>query len=219
MLQSYADLPSSALEQFVGVSSWLISLASPERVFYPSLIELTALRSGDRVLDLGCGNGDFLAAAALAEPGAVLYGLDPDSDALELASRQVYGTVHPVELHLGVAENLPFEDEEFDVVASSLVLSQLSRKQQQNALAECLRVLRPGGRLLLADWDHPDALLAQAVDLPMRVVRDALGIGKRQAKLADRAAVAGFHPPEVIERFHTLAGPILLMEAFHPRKR
>jgi SAM-dependent methyltransferase len=218
-MESYAYLPQTALEQLVGASSWLISLASPERAFYPSLIELAAVRSGDRVLDLGCGNGDFLAAVASSEAGAVLYGLDPDSDALELASRRIFGTVHPVELHLGVAERLPFEDDEFDVLTVSLVFSRLNRRQQDAALAECLRVLRPGGRLLLSEWEGSEALLGQALELPLRAVRDALGMSARTPRLADQAAVAGFHPPEVVERFQTLAGPILLLEAFVPSHR
>jgi SAM-dependent methyltransferase len=197
-------------------SSWLFGLASPERSFYPALLELAALESGEHLLDLGCGTGDFLAAAAYDEPGAILAGVDPDADALEIASRKICGTVHPVELHIAAAEALPFEDEEFDVVVASLVFGDLQPEALVRALAECRRVLRPGGRLLAADWMIAGNLFSQALRLPADLVRGALGLGSDRRRLADRIAIAGFHPPELVARFATVAGPIALIEAHRP---
>ncbi|MFT4569636.1 MAG: SAM-dependent methyltransferase [Hyphomicrobiaceae bacterium] len=204
------------LERLGNLSTWVFSLATPERAFYPAMLERAALESGDHLLDLGCGTGDYLAATAYAEPGAILVGVDHDADSLEIASRKITGTVHPVELHVSEAQSLPLEDDEFDIVVASLLFGEMSPSVQTATLIECRRVLRPGGRLLTADWAFPGNLVTQALRFPTDLVRGALGMGSDRLRLGDRIAISGFHPPEIVGRFTTIAGPIVLLEAHVP---
>jgi SAM-dependent methyltransferase len=99
---------------------------------------------GRRVLDVGCGTGRF--SAALAERAKV-WGLDPSPEMLEVAR----GRVPPgVGLRLGSAEKLPFRDGSFEAAVLWLVVHLVDRSR---AFPELCRVLRPGGRLLIATFD------------------------------------------------------------------
>ncbi len=96
-----------------------------------------------RVLDVGCGVGDTLAALAQL-PNAELYGIEYSAATLTRARRLVG---HRADLRQGSATALPYEREFFDCLTCSEVLEHLP--DDQAALAECFRVLRPGGVLVL----------------------------------------------------------------------
>lgn len=115
----------------------------------PGGVELTAhgleacgFRTGQRVVDLGCGPGVTL--ALLRERGFRPVGLDASPSMLEEAARRVSAC-----LAAGTLERLPFRDACMDGIVCECVLS-LSEAPEQ-ALAEMRRVLRPGGRVLLTD--------------------------------------------------------------------
>lgn len=103
----------------------------------------------DRVLDVACGTGvlaRYLAARVVGPAGAVV-GLDRNAGMLAVARRMA----PQVEWRLGQAEDLPFDDGEFDAVVSQFGL--MFFEERVRALGEMARVLRPGGRLAVAVWD------------------------------------------------------------------
>jgi ubiquinone/menaquinone biosynthesis C-methylase UbiE len=181
------------------------------------VLRLLAIKSGDRILDIGCGTGDLLSLCATREPGAILVGIDPDEDALELASHKIPGTIHAAELHQGSAQDLPFEDDAFDIVCATRLLASFPARPRAEALRECWRVLRPGGRLLVADWlEEPEGLEA-LVTFPWRLVRDTFfPDGGGTPTVAEAISIARFHPAEPRGRFRTVVGIIELLEAFKP---
>jgi arsenite methyltransferase len=112
---------------------------------------LGPLNPGDAVLDLGCGVGvDSLVAARLVEPGGRVVGIDvtPAMIAQARAHQARLGLTN-VSFQVADAEALPFPASHFDAVISNGVFNLTLNKAQ--ALAEVHRVLKPGGRLLLAD--------------------------------------------------------------------
>jgi ubiquinone/menaquinone biosynthesis C-methylase UbiE len=99
------------------------------------------LRSGERLLEIGCGGGLLLRDALAA--GASATGLDHSEEMVELARERAPGA----EVVLGDAHQLPFRDGSFDAVAMSVVFIFLSRPLV--VLRECRRVLAPGGRIAI----------------------------------------------------------------------
>jgi SAM-dependent methyltransferase len=125
----------------------------------PAILDLAGDVAGRRILDAGCGSGPL--SAALRNRGATVTGFDSSAKMLELA-RQRLGP--GADLHLAdLGGPLPFPDGPFDDVIACLVLHYL--QGWTAPLAELRRVLRPGGRLIVA-VDHP-----YAVDLQQREAR------------------------------------------------
>lgn len=96
---------------------------------------------GKRVLEVGCGNGMFLAAARQA--GVLAYGIEPDAASVQTAARVVTAYESGGTVAGAVGEALPFGDEVFDVVCSSYVLEHV--QDVSGVLRECVRVLKTGG--------------------------------------------------------------------------
>jgi SAM-dependent methyltransferase len=103
------------------------------------------LRPGRRALEVGCGTGVFLEAAATT--GADIVAIDLSADLLAQASTRVTAS-GKVRLSRGNAEQMPFRDCSFDAAYGSSILHHLNIDA---ALAEVLRVLRPGGRIVFAE--------------------------------------------------------------------
>ncbi len=100
--------------------------------------------SGQRVLDLGCGGG--MLAEPMAAAGARVTGIDPSAASLEAAREHASKNGLEIDYRLARAEQIPFDDESFDLVAAFDVLEHLD--DLERSLGEVARVLRPGGRLI-----------------------------------------------------------------------
>lgn len=134
------------------------------------ILDGLALRGDETLLDLGCGRGAVLHAAAKRLPDGRALGVDlwradqtGNSPEQTLANAAAEGVVDRVEVHTGDMTALPFDDASVDVIVSSLAIHNIpDRAGRSRALDEAARVLRPGGRLAIADiWDtrrHADRL-------------------------------------------------------------
>ncbi|MBW6435823.1 class I SAM-dependent methyltransferase [Actinoplanes hulinensis] len=138
---------------------WLLPLYDPlSRLagagrLHRRLLEQAGLRAGDRVLEIGCGTGNLLTVQARLGPRVDAAGIDPDPAALRRARRKAARAGAPIDYRQAYAGDLPFTDDAFDVVLSSLMLHHLDASGRDRALREVARVLRPGGRLHVADID------------------------------------------------------------------
>jgi arsenite methyltransferase len=149
------------------------------------LLDGLGLTGDEQVLDLGCGRGAVLVAAAGRLPRGRAVGVDlwrsvdQSGNATEATQRnaEAAGVADRVELHTGDMTALPFPDGEFDVVVSSLAIHNIGKPEgRQKAIDEAVRVLRPGGRLVVADIMHAADYAGRLIDLGSPdVVRRPLG--------------------------------------------
>jgi ubiquinone/menaquinone biosynthesis C-methylase UbiE len=117
---------------------------------YESLIGQAAIADGMSVLEIGCGTGNLTTRVHRAHRAARVLGVDPDPRALARAERKDSGR-NGTEFIRGYVQELPFEDNAFDRVLSSMMWHHLDGETKAAAAREILRVLRPGGRLHLVD--------------------------------------------------------------------
>ncbi len=114
------------------------------------LVEMLALRPGQRVLETGVGTGINLSyLASKVGPGGRIDGIDISPRMLKRALEKAAALDARVELRLGNASRLPYEDESFDALLQFGGFNFFSDRRA--AVREMLRVVRPGGRILVAD--------------------------------------------------------------------
>src|SRR5271156_1977295 len=123
------------------------------------LLTRIGLRGDERVLDLGCGRGAVLLTAAKLVPHGSAVGVDiwradqtGNSPEATLANADAEGVADRVELHTADMTDLAFPDDSFDLVVSNLAIHNLpDNHARQSAIDEAVRVLRPGGHVVIAD--------------------------------------------------------------------
>lgn len=176
---------------------WLLSLGRIELVHARMAEQVEA---AEHVLDIGCGTGSL--ACRCAEKGAQVTGIDISPQMLDVAREKVEaaGLEDHVELREMSAIDLDeaFPEASFDVVVSSLVFSELSEDEQGFVLRECHRLLRDGGRLVVADEVVPRRwslrLLNRILRLPLVLLTYILTqtTTRGVVSLEERIAGAGF---------------------------
>jgi ubiquinone/menaquinone biosynthesis C-methylase UbiE len=143
-----------------------------------------------RILDVGCGTGFLLREFAVRAPEAAeLAGIDPAASMIETA--RATASDDRLRFSVGVAERLPYPGEAFDLVVSTTSFDHWA--DQQAGLAECARVLAPGGHLVLADqfsaWLWPTLLAGRR------------GKARTKARATRLLAAAGFRFPKWHARY------------------
>ena len=187
------------------------------------LIRHAAVREGQRVLDVACGTG--VAAITAARRGARVTGLDLTPELLERARENSHIARVDIDWHEGDVEQLPFGDAAFDVVLSQY--GHMFAPRPEVAVAEMLRVLKPGGTIAFSTWPpelfigRTFALVARympppppGVSLPTlwgdpAVVKERLGNAIKDL-VFDRArmTVPALSPQHYREHFERTAGPV-----------
>lgn len=165
-----------------------------ERVLNTVQIPLNA-----RVLDAGCGTGRLGRVVKSRCPDAEVIGLDADPRILAIARRKAARDDLDVKFFEGLVEAIPFPDESFDLVFSVLVLHHLPEEAKEQACREMFRVLRPGGRAIVADYGPPHGWPATLVATVMRWFEQTAE--NFAGRIPSMLHQAGFIP--IHETFHT----------------
>jgi ubiquinone/menaquinone biosynthesis C-methylase UbiE len=161
--------------------------------------EILALKPSDRVLDLGCGTGllcRLLADQLDPAQGGLAVGIDAAARMIDVAQKK---RSHPAcRFEVMAAEDLALEDASFDAVVSSLFFHHVDLDLKQRALAEAKRVLKPGGRLVIADMHTPTTVMGAVVSHGARWFFLQPEIGENIRGLLPIAMTeAGFPTPEI----------------------
>jgi ubiquinone/menaquinone biosynthesis C-methylase UbiE len=169
-----------ALVLLQAVPMYLYSTLRGKFVVWAKLLETLRLQGDERVLDMGCGRGAVLSLLAKRVPRGRAAGLDLWRPQDQSGNRpeatwrnlEAEGVRSQCELFTGDMRAMPFRDAAFDFVASSLAIHNISgRERRVQAINEAVRVLKPGGRLLIADLMWTKSYALRLRDLGMEDVR------------------------------------------------
>jgi SAM-dependent methyltransferase len=142
------------LRRVTGTAAEVWSGASYERIaetfapIHDRVVESLAIEPGQRLLDVACGTGGVALRAARA--GAAVVGIDISPDQLAKARRAAAEADLEIQFDEGDAQQLPYEDAEFEVVTS--VFGAIFAPDHERTAAELGRVCRSGGRLAMTAW-------------------------------------------------------------------
>jgi ubiquinone/menaquinone biosynthesis C-methylase UbiE len=160
-----------------------------------TLIRLAAPASGETVLDVGCGTGTLaIAIDAKVAPGQV-HGIDASPQMIAVANQKVAKANLDIDFQVALIETIPFPDDAFDLVTSSLMLHHLPDDLKRSGLAEIRRVLKPDGRFVAMD-------LAAESHSPLGHLLSVFGHSSGEdirGKLGPMMRDAGFDHVETIE--------------------
>ncbi|GIW44746.1 MAG: hypothetical protein KatS3mg077_2028 [Candidatus Binatia bacterium] len=195
----------------------VVGLTTRERAFKRALIGQADIRPGQRVLDLGCGTGTLSVWIAQSCPEADIVGVDGDREALAIAKEKAERAGVAVRFDEAMADELPYPDEHFDRVLASLFFHHLSRSAKERTIREVCRVLRPGGRLHVADWGRPSNALMRMLFFPVQLLD---GFSNTQdhveGRLPELLRSGGFVDVAEGPTFATMLGTMALYSAAKP---
>jgi SAM-dependent methyltransferase len=159
---------------------------------HEAILDAVGIGPGMRLLDVGCGSGELCALASAR--GAVVAGIDAAEGMIAIARRRL----PDADLRVGAMEQLPWEDDSFDVATAVNALQFAA--DFGDALREVARVVRPGGAVAVCNWGSTEHRELLGV---MRALRDGPGaagptIGD-PGELERRAVRAGLRPREAGE--------------------
>lgn len=145
-------LPAAGYDVFLPLYDLIAKVMGAEQA-RQVLLDHARLRSGNRALDIGCGTGTFAVLLKQRYPDVEMIGLDPDAKALARARGKAQCARVSVRFDQGFADAVEYSSSSFDVVFSSFMFHHLDGENREKTLREVARVLQPGGRFYLLDFE------------------------------------------------------------------
>ena len=210
-------VPALGLHGLTGFYDGLIARFLAEDAWKARLVAGVAPRPGDVVVDLGCGTGTLGSMLKAVCPEASVIGIDPDPVMLGRARAKAAEARLDIRFEQAFADALPLDGGSATAVVSSLVFHHLEQPTKRAAFAEAFRILRPGGRIVIADWADPDDLLMRLAYVPVQVfdgfpnTRDNL-----QGLLPGLMREAGFENVREVYRRRTIFGNLAFLHGTKP---
>lgn len=191
-----------------------VAVTTREHTFKRALLDQAAIEPGQNGLDVGCCTGTLAIAAQRRGPSVRVAGLDADLEVLAIAARKAGDAGADIAFDLGRSSSLPYADERFDRVLSSLFFHHLSRGGKLLTAREIHRVLRPSGELHVADWGRAGGLISRTVFLAVQLLDGFDTTSDNFAGLLPESfGSAGLRQVEETRRIPTFFGIVSLYRA------
>ena len=191
-----------------------MELTMREKSFKRQLVRQANIQPGHRVLDLGCGTGTLTLLTKAHQPEADIIGIDGDAKVLSIAKDKAVKAGTAITFEQGLSYELPYPDESFDRVFSSLLFHHLTRENKERTFREIHRVLRPGSELHVADWGKPqNTVMRYAFYMVQLLDGFATTTDNMQGLLPRFMAEAGLKQMRETTRFSTMFGTLSLYSA------
>lgn len=133
----------------------LVRYSTREAAFKNALLKQANLNENQKILDIACGTGTLLVSIKKKCPKIDATGFDIDEEILKMARKKAKLSHSEINFEQGFSDDLPFENESFDRVFSTLFFHHLTLERKHKTLQEILRVLKPRGEFHLADFALP----------------------------------------------------------------
>lgn len=130
----------------------LVALTTNESFLRGLMLSKIKMNKSDTLLDIACGTGTFLSLVSSEYKDAKFSGIDADEKILQKAIKKNKNDIIFVNAY---SNSLPFNDDTFDFVCTSLFFHHINDDLKKATLSEINRVLKPTGRFLFCDWDKP----------------------------------------------------------------
>jgi len=167
------------------------------------IISLLEIKNSNKIIDLGCGTGvlSALISNQLSESaGGLSIGIDAAGKMIE-GARKKRGS-KTCRFEVAAAENLPFENETFEAVVSTMFFHHIPLDLKKKALSEAFRVMKPGGRLVIADMHIPTTFLGALTSHLSRWILLQPQIGENiRGVLPGLIEEAKFTTPELVKTY------------------
>ncbi len=208
--------PALGHSGLTGLYDGLIALLTRERIWRAEVIDALAPIDGETIVDLGAGTGSLGVLIKRQAPAARVVAVDPDRQVREIGEAKALAAGVRLEYvtAMGDAEIAAVPAGAADAVTCSLVLHQCPLDAKRAILANAVRLLKPGGRLVLADYGaQPDALmrlgflLVQTLDGFEATEHNRLGV------IPQLIEAVGFAHSEIVGRVATPTGAITIWRA------
>ena len=145
-------IPALGYDFLTAYYDMAIKITMPEKKFRRLLVEEINPQENEHILEFGFGTGQNLLLVHKTNPKTKLEGLDIDPKVKAIAEHKLAKNNIEIPLHLYNGSVLPFADNSFNKVYSCLVFHQLDAETKLNCLKELHRVMKPNGKLIIADW-------------------------------------------------------------------
>jgi cyclopropane fatty-acyl-phospholipid synthase-like methyltransferase len=217
--QGDADfIPALGFHRLTPFFDYVAAVAVRDRAIKRRLLAHAGITTGEQVLDVGCGTGTLALRAARAARSVRVTGLDADASILARARRKAAAAGLDISFDEGRSTALPYPDASFDLVLSTLFFHHVDDDAKRQTASELIRVLRPGGRIVVGDLGRPmNRVMRRATLLTVHLFdgfeTTALNV---RGGLAEVLSDAGLRAVEVRDRLNTPTGTYEVITAVHP---
>lgn len=212
-----AYLPALRFHWLTPYYDFIVRLTTRERSFKETLIAQADIKESFDVLDLGCGTGTLAIMVKQSQPLSQVMAVDGDKKILCIAEDKARNNTVQINFDHALSNQLPYEDDCFDVVLSSLFFHHLNWENKQATANEMFRTLKPGAELHIADWGKASNIVARGLFLSIQML-DGFTTTKAnvQGRLIELFELAGFENVQQTKRFNTFFGTMCLYKATKP---
>lgn len=214
MNKSAKYIPALKFNRLTRFYDTLINKFLREKLWKQLLVGAIVNHMPLKMLDVGCGTATLTIMLQKEFPGASVTGIDGDSKILAIADKKIKEARLNINLKEALSFKLSFPSDHFDVVVSSLMLHHLSDDDKQKTLHEIIRVLKPGGQLVIADWGKPNSIFIRWLFYMVQLL-DGFSTTKSNVKGLLPAMIidAGFVAVKELQRIPTILGSISIISS------
>jgi ubiquinone/menaquinone biosynthesis C-methylase UbiE len=212
-------VPALRFDALTRIYDPVVAVTSREAAFKRRLLEHARIKNGESLLDVACGTGTLAIDIKKNNPAAKVSAIDGDGAVLQRAKAKAKEAGVKIDFQRGLSNELPYDARSFDVVVSTLFFHHPTDKAKADTAEELRRVLRLGGRVLIADWGRPQDPLMRMMFLNVQLLDGFRNTSSNVAgKLPEFLRDAGLKRVSVVDRMRTPLGTIEIVSGIRPTK-